>query len=69
MFGAFYDDGIKLLACLVAAQYRKLQHRDNGPFIGNDIFERLEDLYERLEFRAQISYRPLVISEGLNRLM
>jgi hypothetical protein len=52
MFGAFYDDGIKLLACLVATQYRKLQHRDNGPFISNDIFERFENLYERLELGA-----------------
>lgn len=69
MFGALYDDGIELLACLVATQNRKLQHRDNGPFISNDLFERFENLYERLDLRAKISYRPLIISEGLNRLM
>lgn len=69
MFGALYDDGIKLLACLVATQDRKLQHRDNGSFIGNNFLERFENLYERLELGAKISYRPLIISKGLNRLV
>lgn len=69
MLGAFYNDGVKFLASLVAAKYWKLEHGYNRALVSSDAFERLEDLYERLKFGAEIAYRPLIVSEGIDSLM